>query len=133
MEDRKGRFPPATFIFNSPTLLMIQKIREKKHLFTFLVIFVLALWFADAIFTVQHESAHREICKAFGGDNVTAHTNYSFLFTGGRTFCSNTTSTEGMKLQMQTDIIGYHVEALMMAFFFGVFLVVAYLELRDQT
>ncbi len=111
---------------------MLQKIVEKKNLIAFFAIFLLALWFADVIFTVQHESVHREICKCYGGDNVTAYTNYSYLFTGGRTYCSNTTSPEATRLQMQTEIIGYHAETLMMALFFGILLLVGYLELRGE-
>lgn len=110
---------------------MLQKVREKKRLITFFAIFLFFLWFAGAIFTVQHESVHRKICRNFDGENVTTYTNYSLPLTGAETFCSNVTDREGLKLQMQTEIVGYHVEVLMITAFLGVLLLVTYLELKE--
>lgn len=72
--------------------------------------FLLLFWLADVALTVQHESAHRQICRNFGGENVTTYTNYSFGFTSGETFCSNITSGRGLELHIQNEIMGYHAE-----------------------
>ncbi|KXA92232.1 hypothetical protein AKJ64_03675 [candidate division MSBL1 archaeon SCGC-AAA259E17] len=111
---------------------MLQKLKENKNLLVFFLVFFLALYSADVIHTVQHESAHRQVCKKFGGENVTTYTNYSFGFTSGDTFCSNVSNRRGLELQMQADIVGYHIEALTMAFFLGIFVLVAYWELRGD-
>lgn len=71
---------------------------------------------------------HRQICKNFGGENVTMYTNYSYLWTSGSTFCSNETG-RGSELQMRTDIVGYHAQALLYAFFIGILLLVGYRKL----
>lgn len=109
---------------------MLQKLKENKQFIAFIIFFIFAFWFANIVFTVQHESIHKELCKKFAGENVTTYTNYSFGFTSGDTFCSNISSRRGLELQMQTDIVGYHVEALIYVFFIGMALLVGYWELR---
>lgn len=89
--------------------------------FLFSIVFILALYGTFYVSLAKHEAAHREIMRLHGCKNITTVVK---LDLSGFARCedSRIMSQPERALHSLNEIVGYNIDALILAIFLGVFL-----------